>query len=50
MVEVTFVTVVVVIIGLHAHVHEGLTAVNGVAFGLAIVWGVTGRGLGSECG
>ena len=30
------------VIGLHAHVHEGLTAVNGVAFGLAIVWAVAG--------
>ena len=36
------VSVVVVVIGLHAHVHEGLTAVNAVAFGLAIVWAVTG--------
>ena len=36
------VTVVIVAIGLHAHVHEGMTAVNAVAFGLALVWAVTG--------
>ena len=36
------VTVVVVVIGLHAQVHQGLTAVNAVAFGLALMWGVAG--------
>jgi signal transduction histidine kinase len=36
------VSVVVVVIGLHAHEHHGLTAVNAVAFGLALVWGVSG--------
>ncbi len=36
------VSVVVVVIGLHAHVHQGVVAVTAVAFGLAIVWGVTG--------
>jgi signal transduction histidine kinase len=35
-------SVVVVIIGLRSHGRHGLTAVNGVAFGLALVWGLAG--------
>jgi signal transduction histidine kinase len=34
------VTVVIVVIGLHTHVSGGLTPVNAVAFGLALVWAV----------
>jgi signal transduction histidine kinase len=36
------VTLAVVIIGVRAHVTEGITAVNGVAFGLTLVWAVAG--------